>query len=98
MIDHARNGYLYPSGDLERLYESVRHLLSDPSKQQRMGIAAYQTVTQHWNAETAAERLVSLMRQMLEGHVCPAPYNDGICSLAPLLSEKKSKPADICDR
>ncbi len=98
LIDQANNGYLYPSENTEKLYECVKHLLDHPSKQQRMGIAAYQTVTQHWNAETAAERLVSLMRQMLEGHVCPTPYNGGICSLAPLLSEKKSKPADICDR
>jgi len=83
------NGYLYPSGNTEALYERVRYLLDHPAEQERLGLSAYRTVTEHWNAETAAERLITLIRCMMDGDVYPMPYTDGICSPALLLSEKE---------
>lgn len=82
------NGYLYPSGNTEALYERVKYLLDHPVEQERLGLSAYRTVTEHWNAETAAERLLTLIRCMMDGDTHPMPYTDGICSPALLLSEK----------
>ena len=76
------NGYLYPSGNTEALYERVKYLLVHPEEQERLGLSAYRTVTEHWNAETAAERLITLIRCMMNGDVYPMPYTDGICSPA----------------
>ena len=82
------NGYLYPSGNTEALSERVKYLLDHPVEQERLGLSAYRTVTEHWNAETAAERLLTLIRCMMDGDTHPMPYTDGICSPALLLSEK----------
>ncbi len=85
------NGYLYVSGNTDELYDRVKYLLEHPSEQERLGMSAYRTVTEHWNAETAAERLIVLIRCMMDGHARPMPYTDGICSPALLLSENDKK-------
>lgn len=89
------NGYLYPSGNTDVLYDRVKYLLDHPMEQERLGLSAYRTVAEHWNAETAAERLLTLIRCMMDGDTSPMPYADGICSPALLLSEKDPHFEDI---
>ena len=52
-----------------------------------MGAAAYDTMTQLWNPEAAAERLLTLCRCILAGNPHPKLYSDGPCSPAPILPD-----------
>ncbi len=53
-----------------------------------MGAAAYDTMTQLWNPEAAAERLLTLCRCILAGNPHPKLYSDGPCSPAPILPDR----------
>lgn len=80
LIDHGKNGLIYPSGDWEALFENVKGLLTHGEMSGEMGSRAYDTVVRLWNAETAAERFVELARRILEGEKSPDLYQDGPCS------------------
>ena len=81
------NGRVYHSGDTQELYEKVRRLLDDTAAQERLGSAAYQTISELWNAETAAERLLQLSQALLDGQDTHKLFADGPCSPAHPLRE-----------
>lgn len=82
LVKDGQNGFTYCSGDLEMMYEKVKYLLDHPIEQQRLGIAAYETILNEWNAEVAAERFLNLAQQILEGNMHPNLYESGPCSRA----------------
>ena len=47
-----------------------------------MGKHAYETITNTWNAQEAACRLVDLIRAISEGVPSPELYSEGPCSRA----------------
>ena len=47
-----------------------------------MGKHAYETITNTWNAQEAARRLVDLIRAISEGVPSPELYLEGPCSRA----------------
>ena len=63
----------------------MKYLLDNPAEQERLGKAAYETITGAWNAETAAERLVALSKHLLSGEKYPDLYPTGPCSRAEIL-------------
>ena len=71
MIRQRENGILYHDGCEQQLQEYVAELLQDPAERRRLGEAAQKTVRTEWNARTAAERLVRLIREM--GFLTGAP-------------------------
>lgn len=77
LIWEEENGLTYAPGDVDGLYEQVKYLLDNPAEQKRMGTAAYRTITETWNAETAAERFIELSKRLLTGEKRPDPYADG---------------------
>ncbi len=85
LIKHRENGMIYYSGNMDELYEHVKYLLDHPAEQERLGKAAYETITGAWNAETAAERLVALSKHLLSGEKYPDLYPTGPCSRAEIL-------------
>ena len=87
LINHDDNGLIYRSGDIDMLYEQVRTLLADGEKCAAIGARAYETITQKWNAEVAAERFCQLSRAILSGQEAPDLYQDGPCSRAQILSD-----------
>ena len=87
LVNDGENGLIYGSGSLEQLYEKVRYLMDEPSEQERLGKAAYQTIVQSWNAEIAVKRLCQLSEQLLDGEKYPEPFVDGPCSRAEILHE-----------
>ena len=99
LIRQGENGRMYRDGEEQELFRTVERLLRDPGECRRLGEAAQQTVRTEWNARTAAERLVSLCREMgfLGGTVdqclpappVPALWTDGPCSLAPVIPERR---------
>lgn len=87
LMEHKRNGLIYRSGNVDALYEQVKFLLDHPLEQERLGIAAYETIVHQWNAEMAAKRLVELTEHLLAGEKYPNLYADGPCSKAEIISD-----------
>ncbi len=63
LLHHGENGLVYQNEN--ELYSAVWELITDPSLRDRLGRSAYATVTDLWNAETAAERLLKLSDQLM---------------------------------
>lgn len=87
LICDGQNGLSYPSGDVEMLYKKIRYLLDNTSERKRMGKEAYRTITELWNADVAAERLINLSKRFLSGEKSPMLYENGPCSIAEILKE-----------
>lgn len=87
LVKPEENGCIYPSGDVDALYEIVKNLLENPEKQRKLGLSAYETITNEWNAEEAAKRLLALSNAILAGNKSPDLYESGPCSRAENLKE-----------
>lgn len=81
------NGLVYPNGKWEIFYGKVEELLRHPEKIDRLGEAAYAAITEEWNAELAAERLLSVLEGLLRGEV--HFYESGILSKASVISPRR---------
>lgn len=85
LLQDGINGLLYQNGNMDDLYSKVRSLLDAPESAAALGKKAYETLTNTWNAETAAQRLIDLAQRILSGEKNPALYEDGPCSKAEVL-------------
>ncbi len=76
LVQEGINGYCY--SQVDELYDRVKHLLDNPERRKGMAREAYKTITEEWNAETAAERLLLLSGTILrqEKHT----IQNGCCS------------------
>ncbi len=82
LIRPEENGLVYPSGNAAALADRLERLLAEPELQRRLGLAAYRTITEEWNAEEAATRLLSLSDAILSGHDTAKLFRSGPCSPA----------------
>lgn len=87
LMKHKENGLIYKSGDVDGLYAHVKYLLDNPDEQERLGRAAYETITGLWNAEVAAQRLIALSEHLLTGEKYPDLFEDGPCRRAEVLGD-----------
>ena len=87
LVKDGENGLIYKSGNVKDLYKKVKSLLDDPEKCASIGKAAYETMTQQWNAENAAKRFIELAQAVCDGVEYPDFFADGVCSKAPLLRD-----------
>lgn len=87
LIRNGENGMIIPSGDVDQLYRHVKTLLLHAGQQKTLGSAAYKTITELWNAETAAKRFCALAESALNGNRSGTSYQDGPCSRAELLQD-----------
>lgn len=87
LVNDGVNGSVYHSGDVQELYEKVRQLLENTTMQYSFGRAAYQTITELWNAEVAAKRFLQLSQALLNGTDTSQLFVDGPCSPAKPLRE-----------
>ena len=62
-------------------------MIEQPEMRKRLGRKAYQTLTEQWNAETAAERFLQLSEALLQGR-SPELFEDGPCSKAEILKNR----------
>ena len=84
LVEHGKNGLVYPDGNPDKMIEAVISLIEDPVQRKAMGRAAYETITGLWNAEHAAEELLRFSESALCGTVIPA--KEGPFSPAPVIS------------
>lgn len=82
LIRNGENGMIFPSGDVDQLYRHVKTLLLHAGQQETLGSAAYKTIAELWNAETAAKRFLVLAESALSGNLPGTSYQDGPCSRA----------------
>lgn len=87
LVRNGENGLVYPSGNVDALYEYVKNLLENPEKQRELGLSAYETIVNEWNAEEAAQRLAALSEAILSGNKRPDLYESGPCSRAEIVKE-----------
>ena len=85
LVRDGENGMIYRNGDEDSLYNKVSYLLDRPLEREKMGKNAYETLTGTWNAETAAERLLVLIEQLMDNG--STPFKDGPCSKAKHLKD-----------
>lgn len=82
LIKDGENGLIYRSNDVDMLYNKVRRLLDDSLYQEELGINAYKTIQDEWNANEAAQRFLELATALLNEGAGVDLYNEGPCSLA----------------
>jgi len=79
LVEDNGNGMIYPSCNVDALFGKVKTLLEDPDQQRKLGAAAYETMTEVWNGEVAAQRLCRLIEELLQNGK-PNLYKTGPCS------------------
>lgn len=67
LIQNGVNGMVYRYGDQEDLFQKTRTLLSDATLRRNMGAQAYQTIAEEWNHVHAAQVLVRVTQDLLDG-------------------------------
>ena len=82
LLEDGENGMVYESGNVEMLYEKVKLLLERPAEQRRLGMTAYETIANVWNAENAAKRFLALSEKLLNGERNTVQFESGPCSHA----------------
>lgn len=87
LLKDGENGFIYQDGNIEDLYNKVKHLLDNPEKAERFGKEAYKTLCDEWNAENAANRFVCLAKEILSGNKKPNVFDNGVCSKAEILND-----------
>lgn len=87
LLHEGENGLIYKNGDENGLLDRVVQLIEQPEMRKRLGRKAYQTLTEQWNAETAAERFLQLSEALLQGR-SPELFEDGPCSKAEILKNR----------
>ena len=93
LIQNEGNGLLYESGNVDMLYDKLKYLLDHPMEQKQMGAAAYRTITEEWNADVAAARLMALSEQILAGRKTLNLFTAGPCSMAGIQEERWDRNA-----
>lgn len=91
LMKDNQNGLIYESGNLNMLYQKVKYLLEEKEEQTRLGVAAYDTIINEWNADCAAERFIELAEGLLNNKSVENMYETGPCSIAEKLSDKWNK-------
>ena len=80
LVEDGTNGLLFRSGDWNDLYAKVKRLADDGLLRERLGRAAYASLAEQWNAETAAPRLIELAKALFKD--TDTPFTSGPCSRA----------------
>ncbi|MBQ4602618.1 MAG: glycosyltransferase family 4 protein [Clostridia bacterium] len=87
LLKNRENGLVYSLGEIDALYEKVKYLLDDPSKQAEYGANAYRTLTDMWNAETVVQRILELSAVLLRDKESFGLFDKGPCSIAEIIED-----------
>ena len=68
IIDHGKDGLLYPGGDIDTLCESVLTLLRDTDRRRRMGRAARNKIAKCFDVRVIAEEFEDTVNRLLAGY------------------------------
>ena len=80
LIKNRENGLIFRSESVDSLFDSVKYLLDNQKDRERISRNAYETMLNIWSPTNAAQRLLQLVRGLLDGRVIE--FNEGPCSKA----------------
>ncbi|MBR3641765.1 MAG: glycosyltransferase family 4 protein [Oscillibacter sp.] len=78
LLADGKSGVLFRDGDSADFTEKLRGVLADPERYESVADRGYATMTELWNPDVAAERLIRWTEAMLAGG--ETPYQTGPCS------------------
>ncbi len=64
LLRHGKNGMVYRNGKIKELKQYVRELVGQKGLCRSLGLAAYETIRNTWNADVAAANLLRLLRSI----------------------------------
>lgn len=77
LIEHEKNGFLYQdSSDEKQVFEFVKQIANNLESYDSVGMNAYHTIRDMWNAKTAAKRLYEFSHAFLNDRSLPE-YGEG---------------------
>ena len=85
LIKDEENGLIYENGNQKQLEQQVCRLMDDAEYRMKLGLNAYHTIADLWNADVAAERLIDLCENIIFAKKTKSPYENGICSEAKVM-------------
>lgn len=85
LIKDGKNGFLYKNGDIRQLCSRVETLARNKKLRIMLGLKAYQTIHDLWNAEVAAKRFILFCKAVKHQEMIPE-YKDGPMSHAKFLA------------
>jgi len=88
LIKHRINGMVYKNGDTIDLYHKIIELILNEKLQYHIGIAAYSTIVDKWNATVAASSLISLFDSISSNNSITSFKKDGPCSKTEVISQR----------
>jgi glycosyltransferase involved in cell wall biosynthesis len=83
LIKDGANGLVYSKGNIDHLYRRVKELIDNPERRESIAINAYKTMADTWNADVAAERLITLANDLIQGR--ETSFDEGPCSEAEII-------------
>lgn len=83
LVQDGKNGLIYENGNREEFLQCVERLVKDRALCRQLGMAAYETIADTWNAKKAADTLYEMCVHLLQGELKMA--QSGPCSAAELL-------------
>ena len=83
LVKDGKTGFVFRSGSVKSLTGKLEKLLSDADLRRSLGEAAYGQMASQWNPKEAAKRVMGLYDALTEGR--STPYEDGPCSVAPIM-------------
>ncbi len=86
LIHDGENGLIFKNEDADGLYKKVKAFLENNERTACLGRKAYETLKDTWNAENAAQRLISMVREINDHGYCDL-FSDGPCSKALILKQ-----------
>lgn len=85
LVHDGENGFLYRNGDIQQLCNRVEILAKNEALCRALGLNAYHTIADTWNADVAAKRLIAFCKAIKQQEKAPE-YQDGPMSKARFLS------------
>ncbi|MBU3090130.1 glycosyltransferase family 4 protein [Clostridium gasigenes] len=87
LIKHKENGLVYKDDDFEDLYNIVRELAIDGECCKYIGMNAYNTILNKWNASICANNFLNLSESLLNNK--QLVIKDGPCSKAKIIPQSR---------
>ena len=88
LIKDGENGFVYPSGNGERLVETLKNILDGKADVKKMSRSARETLSSEWNAERATDKLLSFCEAFFAGDYKKGICGEGVLSLAKAIPQK----------
>lgn len=85
LVNDGENGFLYRNGDIQQLCNRVETLAKNEALCRALGVNAYHTIADTWNADVAAKRIIAFCKAIKHHEKAPE-YQDGPMSKARFMS------------